>query len=358
MRARGREVKGMTGAEKGPGTKNIPLSIQEVSRATGLEESLLRFYESEYADDLPRKVLYGDALLFDPAAVEAFRRIHASRRGGQEREAASRPPSFARVLAVTSGKGGVGKTNIALNLAIELQRLGKMTVLLDADMGMANVHLLAGLTPRYGVADLLHGKKISEIIMQGPEGIGILPGRGGVLALADSSHHDRAVILEALREVEERADFVIVDTGAGMGVSVRDFLGAADEILFVLTPDITSLADAYGLLKTLRHDGNFRERPIHAVVNMAESLRQAADVALRFSGCAKQFLGLTVGNAGYVLRDSAVGAALAQRTPLCVFQPNARASRNLKNVAAAMVRDESEGSRISSAFVRFMNMLG
>jgi len=357
MQTSGREVTGMAVAAREPDRALQPLSMQEVSRATGLEESLLRFYESECAEALPQKILRGDTLFFDPGAVEIFRKIHASRCVGQKSKDAAQPPIFARVLAVTSGKGGVGKTNISLNLAIELQRLGKMTVLLDADMGMANVHLLAGLTPRYGIADLLRGKKISEIIVQGPEGIGILPGQGGLLALADSSEHDRLLILEALRGIEERTDFVIVDTGAGMGASVRDFLAAADEVLFVLTPEITSLADAYGLLKTLCHDANFRVRPIHAVVNMADSLRQAADVSLRFSGCAKQFLGVTVRNAGYVLRDSAVGAALAQRKPLCVFQPNGRASRNLRNIAAAMVREESEGTRVSSAFARFLNML-
>lgn len=350
-------MKGMTVAARAAETAKSHLSIQELSRATGFEESLLRYYESEFAGELPQKILHGNTLLFAAGAVEAFQRIHARQSAGQGGAAVAPVPLFARVLAITSGKGGVGKTNIALNLAIELQRLGRMTVLLDADLGMANVHLLAGLTPQYDISDLLRGRKISEILVQGPEGIAILPGRGGVLALADSSDHDRRVILQALGHIEERTDFVVVDTSAGMGAGVRDFLAAADEILFVLTPDITSLADAYGLLKTLCHDGSFRERPIHAVVNMAESLRQAADVALRFSGCVKQFLGITVSNAGYVLRDSAVGAALAQRTPLCVFQPNGRASRNLRNIAAALLREEPEGARVSSAFSRFMNML-
>jgi flagellar biosynthesis protein FlhG len=340
-----------------PASAGAPLSIAEVSRATGLEESLLRFYESECGQELPEKILCGDTLLFAPGAVEAFRQIHA--RGGVGQAGKDRPGGapFARVIAVTSGKGGVGKSNIALNLAIELQRLGRMTVLLDADLGMANLHLLAGLSPCYGIADLLRGRRIAEILLPGPEGVGILPGSGGVVALADSSAQDRRLILEALRGVEEKSDFLLVDTGAGMGAGVRDFLLAADETLFVLTPDITSLADAYGLLKTLARDEKFRQRPIHAVVNMADSLRQAADTALRFSGCARQFLGLTVRNAGYVLRDSAVAAALVRRTPLCVFQPDARASRNLKNIAVAMAREEAAGARLTSAFARFMNML-
>lgn len=335
------------------------LSIEDISRETGLEESLLRFYESEYPDDLPERILHGGTLAFDAKAVESFKRIHAIHSGGAVLADIGRDEGrFARVIAVTSGKGGVGKSNIALNLAIELQRLGKMSVLLDADMGMANAHLLAGITPRGNIMDLIAANKsITDVLSEGPEGIGIIPGGGGVLALADSSRQDRLKVVRALAQVEKTAEIILVDTGAGMSSSVRDFLVSADEVLFVLTPDVTSLADAYGLLKVLHQDRNFTARQVYSVVNMVQTLRQAADVARRFSGCARHFLGREVDNIGYVLRDATVGAATVRRTPYSVFRPGARVSVNTRNVAAALLQDEMPEIRLNSAFGRYMNLV-
>jgi len=337
---------------------NELLSIEEISRQTGLEESLLRFYESEYPAALPEKILHGDHFVFGSGAVEAFLGIHNSHSQKtsplKEQGKAAR---YARVLAVTSGKGGVGKTNIALNLAIELQRLGKMCVVLDADMGLANLHLLAGLMPKHDIMDVIDGRlPLSEIIMEGPEGIGLVPGGSGTLALADAGKAERLKIVGALAAIERQADIIVVDTGAGMGAGVRDFLASADELLFVLTPDITSLTDAYGLLKAL-HLENLADRPIFSIVNMVETLKQAADVAQRFSLCARQFLGRKVDNIGYLMKDSTVGAATARRTPYTVFNPQARISKNTRNVAIALVKNEQPQLRLSSAFGRYMNLL-
>jgi len=333
------------------------LTIEEIARETGLEESLLRFYESEFPGELPGKVLQGDVLSFDSNAVEAFRKIHQRHATGDSNGPDRTSNRYARVIAVTSGKGGVGKTNIALNLAIEMQRLGKMCVVLDADMGMANIHLLAGITPSHDILELFtSGLNIAEIIVEGPEGIGIIPGGGGVLALADSTRQQRMQIVAALAEVERAADMIVVDTGAGMGPGVRDFLLSADDLLFVLTPDITSLADAYGLLKAL-HRKNMSDRPIYSVVNMVNTMKQAVDVARRFSTCAVDFLGREVRNIGYLMKDSSVGAATARRTPYCVFKPQANVSRNTRNLAKALLQSELPEIRMSSAFGRYMKML-
>jgi len=336
-----------------------PLSIEEISRQTGLEESLIRFYESEYPNDLPQKIFRGGGLSFDPRAIESFKRIHALHSGKRRNTAVVESAErYARVIAITSGKGGVGKTNLALNLSIELQRLGKMCVLLDADMGMANVHLLAGLDPKHDIRELVGAdKNISELIEEGPEGIGVIPGGGGILSLADSTRYDRMKIVRALKEVEQQAEIILVDTGAGMGASVRDFLIAADEIIFVLTPDITSLADAYGLLKGLHHEKHFTDRPVYSIINMAQTVKQAADVALRFSGCAKQFLGRDVKSIGYVLKDATVGAATVRRTPYSVFRPQARVSINTRNVASRLLKDEMPEMRVSSAFGRYLKLI-
>ncbi len=326
---------------------------------TGLEESLIRFYESEYGQHLPDKVLRGDTLFFTEPAVEALLKVHSrhqSRAADGEGQAEDGARGYARVIAVTSGKGGVGKSNVALNLAIAMQRLGKMALVLDADLGMANIHLLAGIQPAYSLKDLLRGDlEISELITQGPEGIGIVAGGSGVIALADSTPAQRRQLLDALERMERHADVIMVDTAAGMGAGVRDFLMAADEVIFVLTPDLTSLADAYGLLKAL-HAKEF-DRPLYSVVNMAGTLKQAADVAIRFSNCARQFLGVNIDNIGYILRDATVGAATVRRTPYLVFDPQAKVSRNTVSIANALLRSGDESIRLNSAFKRYLNLI-
>lgn len=332
------------------------LRIEDVARLTGLEESLLRFYESEYPAELPEKIVQGGAFFFDPASVAAFAAIHARRRAGKDNQQ-KQVDRFARVIAVTSGKGGVGKTNLALNLAIELQRLGKMTVVLDADMGLANVHLLAGIAPRYSLRDLLAGQVgMAEIIEAGPEGIGIIAGGSGILAMADSGPLDRSRIIESLIQLEKAADIILVDTGAGMGRGVRDFLMAADEILFVITPDITSLADAYGLLKAL-HQENLPPLPLHLVVNMVQNLKQAAEVSQRFTGCARDFLGREIGDAGYVMRDTTVSQATARRIPYSVFRPEARVSKNSRAIAHTLLQKELPQAAAGSSFGRYLNLI-
>ena len=316
------------------------LTIKEISDQTGLEESLIRFYESEYPDQLPEKILQGGTLFFVVEAVKALRNIH----------------TLHNRAAIAPAEEGVGKSNIALNLAIEFQRQGKMCIVLDADMGMANIHLLTGLPPGQGLAELAAGRKtISEVLVAGPEGIGIIPGVGGVLAMADCSKQARLRIAGAFAQLEERADIILIDTAAGMGAGVRDFLQSADELLFVLTPDITSLADAYGLLKALHQEG-LPERPIYCVVNMAQTVQQAADVARRFIACARQFIGRNVSGVGYLLKDATVSAALIRRTPYTVFNPRARVSRNTAHLATALLRQEQPDIQTSSAFSRYLHL--
>lgn len=330
-------------------------TIDDLVRLTGLEESLLRYYESEHGAALPEKILQGGVLYFAPASVAAFAAIHARSAGGALSQPAA--ASRARVIAVTSGKGGVGKTNLALNLAVEWQRLGKMTVVLDGDMGLANIHLLAGITPRHCLLDLMRGTaELADIIETGPEGIGIIAGGNGLLSLADSNRQDRLRVIDALVELEKAADIIVVDTGAGMGRGVRDFLMAADEIIFVITPDITSLTDAYGLLKGL-HQDNMPRRPLYLVVNMAATLKQAADAARRFVTCARDFLDRTVINSGYILKDATVSLATARRTPHAIYRPESRVSKNTRTIACNLLRNAADRNRGRSSFGRYLNLI-
>ncbi len=333
---------------------NQLLTIDDLSVATGLEESLIRFYESEYSSRLPKKIVRGDGLFFRPEAVAVLRDIHVRHGSGNTSPAPER--GYGRVIAVSSGKGGVGKSNLALNLAIEFQRAGHMSLVLDADLGMANIHLLAGVQPRYTLGDFLKDQiSISELITPGPCGVGIIPGGAGIMALADSTAHDRRQMLGALESMEKNAEIMVVDTAAGMGAGVRDFLRAADEIIIILTQDITAMADAYGLLKGLKQEG--LRGPIYSVVNMTASLKQAAAVAGRFAACATQFLDLRVENIGYIMRDSSFAAATARRTPLNVFAPQSRAAKNIRNIAGSLLRGAEKGIKMNSAFKRYMKMV-
>jgi flagellar biosynthesis protein FlhG len=162
-------------------------------------------------------------------------------------------------------------------------------------------------------------------------------------------------MISALEQIELCTDIIIVDTAAGMGAEVRDFLFAADEIIFVLSPEITSLADAYGLLKSLCGMGF--KGPMYSVVNMVYSLKEAAEVGKRFADCAMQFLGATVGNIGYIARDSSVRAAVAARTPYCLFAPDSRVAKNTANIAAALLKEQDSSVILHSAFKRYKNLL-
>ncbi len=336
---------------------NHLLTIADLSEQTNLEESRIRFYESEYIAEFPKKILHGDIYFFHKKAVNLLKEIHNRHCKNDLKKSQKKiKEKFARVIAVTSGKGGVGKTNLALNLAIEFQRLGKMTIVMDADLGMANIHLLSGIQPLYSIKDIVDtGHSISDVIMEGPEGIGIIPGCSGVVALADSTKYERMQMLNALENVEASADIIIVDTGAGMNANVRDFLRAADEIIFVLTPDITSLADAYGLLKAICNEG--LDKPVYSVINMVHTLRQSADTAQRFSGSTKHFLNCEVNNIGYLLKDQTVTAATSHRKPYTVFDPNARVSKNTQNIALTLLKQEDPEIKFSSAFSRYIKML-
>lgn len=334
------------------------LSIDELVAQTSLEESLIRFYESEYADKLPDKTLRGNSLLFTADAVEALKKIHFLHTGQSSStdQILPRNSQYARVIAVTSGKGGVGKSNIALNLALSFQRMGKMALVLDADLGMANIHLLAGVQPRYTLRDFINNDlQISDVIMSGPQGIGIVAGGSGIIQLADSTSAQRRKMIGALEEIERCTDIIIVDTAAGMGAEVRDFLFAADEIVYVLSPDITSLADAYGLFKALHSKGY--KGPQYSIVNMVSSLKEAAAVGKRFSDCAMQFLGASVSNIGYIMKDSTVGAAIARRTPYCLFAPASKVAKNTANIAAALLKEQDSSVVLHSAFKRYKNLL-
>ncbi len=264
----------------------------------------------------------------------------------------------ARVLAVTSGKGGVGKTGTSVNLSIALAMRGKDVVLLDADLGLANVEVLLGLNSLYNLQHVIHGeRRMPEILADGPGGIKVVPGSSGIAKLADLGPNARQRVIDGMQELQDRADFILIDTMAGISQNVAGFAAAADEILLVVTPEPSSIVDAYAMVKTIRlmrHDAVFK-----LVVNMAATEHQARAVAGKLMTVSQQYLGHKLLYLGYVPRDPHVSHGVMQAVPFLLKYPAAPASRAIEALATSLISQRDAGSgRGGGFFRRFAETIG
>lgn len=274
------------------------------------------------------------------------------------RELARRMSSTSRVVAVTSGKGGVGKTNIALNLAIMCARRNKRVMVMDVDLGLANVDLILDLNARFNLSHVIAGKKrINEVVVNGPGGLLIVPGASGIAQLADLSDEDRGRLVEDLRSLERQADLIFVDTAAGIGKNTINFASAADEVMVVTTPEPTAITDAYATIKTIVRTRSHGR--LGVVVNMARSKQEAARVADRIASVARQFLGIEVDRLGYVLADENVATAVRRRRPFALEFPRTPATYCVDALSAHYVGPTRVRRRATSGFfARLLNLFG
>ncbi len=226
----------------------------------------------------------------------------------------------ARVIAVTSGKGGVGKTTVAVNLAVAFALQGSRVLLFDADLGMANVHVFTGVAPQGTLLDVVDGRRrMEDLIMGGPANVAVICGPSGVGRIADLNAAGREALGRELLRVAGEFDVVLVDTGAGISPAVMHFVGLAEDAVLVSTPNIAATLDAYGLIK-VAHESRLATR-FHLLVNLADDERQARAVQERIAGCAQRFLQREVGALGHLSRDVAVEQANQRRRPLMLDQP-------------------------------------
>ncbi|MFC1736791.1 MinD/ParA family protein [Candidatus Hydrogenedentota bacterium] len=282
----------------------------------------------------------------------------AARSGGQSgSEEASKP--LGRSIAITSGKGGVGKSNIVINLSFALGERGKKVLVIDADMGLPNVQLLTGLKCRYDIEDVLDGKRtVEEIIVTDETGVMFVTSSAGVPKLVDLGPDEREVFIKTFEELENRADFILIDTAGGVGRDVMDFVLAADEVLVITTREPTAMMDAYSMLKSM-YARNRLVRP-RLLVNMARGLREAEGVTRQISEAANAFLDTPLVPLGYVPRDSHVQTAVIKRRPFIHMFPKSPASvatrdlaeRLIGEVPVCMEEKESLMKRFLSAFHR------
>jgi len=274
--------------------------------------------------------------------------------------AAPRFTGGAAVIAIASGKGGVGKTNIAVSLAASIAKQGRRTILLDGDLGLANADLLCNVPVRKHLGHVLAGERtVRDILIEAPGGFRLAPGGAGVAhALLATAEERRADLLSRLRGLEEEADVLLIDCGAGVGPVVRTFTRAADVALVVATPEPTSIADAYALVKTLLASQASRGGPsVRLVVNQARSGDEAVQVHARIGSVARRFLGADLPLAGWVPADPNVGAAVRARACVVLRSPRSPASKALttlgKRLSDEVAPLESARSRREGLVARF-----
>lgn len=260
-------------------------------------------------------------------------------RGLMERHVEAATPirhTRAHTIAVASGKGGAGKSNIALNLAICLSQLGYRVCLLDANLGLGNLDLLCGLNGYWNLSHVLSGaRELGEIILTGPSDIHVIPGASGLVDVADCTPTAQREILAQLEALEITHDFMIIDTGTGIHKTVRQFVNAADTILVLTTPEPTSIADAYAMIKALRH--RTEQSPPLVLVNQADSIEQARTIITRMQETARTFLQQTIDSAGSIPQDPQVPRAVWKRTPFFVHAPTCPAARGIEQLARRMI---------------------
>ena len=268
----------------------------------------------------------------------------------------------ARTIAVTSGKGGVGKSNLVANLAIGIARLGKSVLVLDADLGLANMDVLLGVRPQYTLYHVLKGTKdLLDVIISGAPGVKFIAGGSGMRELADLDDAARGRFLEGFAKLESYTDVVLIDTGAGISSNVMAFVTAADEVLVVTTPEPTAMADAYGIIKTLATESN-PFPPVSLIVNRVRSPEEGAVVAGKIFRVSKQFLEVGITYAGYVLEDLNVMKAVRQQKPFMALYPNTTASACVSNLVARLFGTEAPvpppSSGLTSLFDRLRRFVG
>jgi flagellar biosynthesis protein FlhG len=245
---------------------------------------------------------------------------------------AARSGSRLRVIAVTSGKGGVGKTNLTANLAVLAGRAGKRVLIIDADLGLSNVEIVFGLRPHRHVGMLLDGSRtMEEVLVQGPPGVRILPGSSGIQSLTTLDETQKLRLCASLDRVEDLFDLVLVDSGAGIGDNVLFFVGAAQEALLVVSPEPTSLVDAYAVVKVLSQQAGVQHFSV--VVNPVVDELQAREIFPKLSAVTSRFLSAHVRHLGYIPRDENLHRAIMAQRPVVESFPLSPASRALNNIS-------------------------
>lgn len=265
-----------------------------------------------------------------------------------------RVPS-SRVITVTSGKGGVGKTSISVNLALQLKEQGKNVVILDADFGLANVEVMLGIRPQYNLVDLIYNNKtIEEIITEGPMEIGFISGGSGVQDLVNLDKERIKKLIAKLVKLDSLYDVIIIDTGAGIADSVIEFVLSSPEVLLVVTPEPTSITDAYSLLKAVNRKKDFKreQKSIKVIANRVENEEEGQEIYNKISIVVSKFLNIQLEYIGYIPLDKKISNAVIEQKPVSLSAPNSEAAIHIRGICNKLLDvPEEEESKMGIAKV-------
>jgi flagellar biosynthesis protein FlhG len=244
-----------------------------------------------------------------------------------------------RTITIASGKGGVGKTTLTVNLAVALSRAGKEVMILDADLGTANVDILFGIMPRYTLLDFIKGEKsLKEIVVKGHEGVKIIPGCSGIYEINNTSAWQREKLINDLENYGQNMDFLLVDSGAGISKEVIGFLAAADEVIIIVSPEPTSITDGYGIIKILSRIKKHGE--VNLVINRARNLQEINETFKKLETVAARFLDIKLNRLGFILEDRNIENAIKEMVPFCIKYPRTVGAHNLIQIAERLIADE------------------
>ncbi len=271
------------------------------------------------------------------------------------------PISSARVISVTSGKGGVGKTSFSVNLAIQFKKLGKRVVILDADFGLSNVEVMLGIRPKYNLADLIfHEKSIEDIITMGPMDIGFISGGSGVQELVNLDKHQIKLLISKIAMLDSLYDIIIIDTGAGISDAVLEFVLSSPEIMMVVTPEPTSITDAYALLKAVNRKKEFdaSKKTIRILSNRVESEEEGTEIFNKLNTVSSKFLNVPLQYIGFLMNNAKVSRAVIDQKPLSISEPEGEIARAIQDIADRILNDQNyekqEKQGIAGLFLNYI----
>ncbi|MHC6203468.1 MinD/ParA family protein [Breznakiellaceae bacterium SP9] len=261
-----------------------------------------------------------------------------------------------RIITVTSGKGGVGKTNISVNMALAYARMGKKVVVMDADLGLANVNVIMNAFPKYNLYHVIRKQKtLKEILTETEYGISIVAGASGFSKLANLTDKERHDFIDELESLSN-ADIIIIDTCAGVSSNVLDFIAAANDAVIITTPEPTSITDAFGIIKIIATEYESLDMGLKLVVNRVKSVMEAKKVADRIMNIAGQFLNIKVDYLGFIYEDNMVSQAVIRQKPFMVIDPRGKASVCLQHIVERLEKSEPrEQGGFEKMFKRLFN---
>ncbi len=245
------------------------------------------------------------------------------------------------IYAVTSGKGGVGKTNIVLNLAIALTEAGRRVLILDADLGLGNLDVLLGLSPNYSLADVLLKRcSMKDAIVKGPNDIKILPADSGSDDFTKLSTDEMIYTFSLFQKLNQEADTILIDTASGISSNVLFFSSFAHQVLLIATPEPTSITDAYATMKVLNRKNG--EQNFNLMINMVDSEKQGLEVYETLRKAAEHFLNIDPGYIGFIRKDGNVKRAVYKQEPVMILHPNSQACKNIRILAQRLLEEEKK----------------